>query len=44
MLVNLEPKIDYTKLPYQSVNRNEGPFNFYEFGSMIDTYQAVKIN
>ena len=33
MLVNLEPKIDYTKLPYQSVNRNEGPFNFYEFGS-----------
>ena len=44
MLVNLELKIDYMKLFYQSGNRHKGPFKFYEFGSMTDIYQRVKTN
>ena len=34
MLVNLELRIDYTKLFYRSGNGNKAPFNFYEFGSI----------
>ena len=35
MHVNLELKIDYTKLFYQPGNRHKDPFTFYEFGSVI---------
>ena len=42
-LVKIEFNIDYTKLYYQSSNRDKDAFNFNEFGSMIDFYQRLKI-
>ena len=42
-LVKIEFNIDYTKLYYQSSNRDKDAFNFNEFGSMIDFCQRLKI-
>ena len=40
-LVNMETTIDYTKLYYQSGNKNKDAFNFNEFGSMVDFFQRI---
>ena len=40
--IKLETRIDYTKLYYQSGNKNEDAFNFNEFGSMFDFYQRLR--
>ena len=40
--MKLETSIDYTKLYYQSCNKNKDAFNFNQFGLMVDFYQRLR--
>ena len=41
-LIELETSVDYSKLYYQSGNKNKDSFTFSEFGSMVDFYQRLR--
>ena len=40
--IKLETSTDYTKLYYQSGNKNKDAFNFNDFGTMVDFYQRLR--
>ena len=40
--IKLETSTDYTKLYYQSGNKNKDAFNFNDFRTMVDFYQRLR--